>query len=78
MIKTRRLGWACHIARTKEGTSAIKIYTGSELSRCLVVTVRMSLDCVLSSGDVFMTFSLLIEYFFDVLSRHDFELMFRM
>ena len=28
MIKSRRLGWAGHVARMEEGTSAFKILTG--------------------------------------------------
>ena len=44
MIKSRRLRWAGHVARMKEGRSAFKILTGKPTGKRPLGRIRMDLE----------------------------------
>ena len=55
VVKSRRLRWAGHVARMKEGRSAFKIRTGKPTERSLWgglgLDGRTILECTLNAGN---------------------------
>ena len=56
MIKFRRIRWACHAARLKEGSSVFKMLTGKPLGRPRrrwEGNIRIQIKLLIGSGSSF-------------------------